>query len=171
VTLFKNKYRVETTRLKNWNYASAGWYFVTLYTQNREPFFGEVKEGEVMLSPIGEIVAEEWVKAETLRSNVGLDEWIVMPNHVHGIIVLTHTLTPPNKSGLKANSISSIVGQFKAACTKRIWATGLKAFAWQTRFYDEIIRSEKQLTHTRQYIANNPLKWELDKDNQANLWM
>jgi REP element-mobilizing transposase RayT len=171
MTLFKNKYRIESTRLKNWNYASAGWHFITICTKNRELFFGDVKTGDMVLSATGEIVSEEWLKAEEIRSNVDLDEWIVMPNHVHGIIVLTHTIASTSKGKLKANSASSIIGQFKSACTKRIWASGLNSFDWQPRFYDEIIRSKTQLTNIRQYIANNPLKWELDKDNPASLWM
>ncbi len=197
MTLFKNKYRIESTRLRNWDYASAAWYFVTLCTRNREMFFGDVKEGEMILSPAGEIVAEEWLKTKEVRTNIELDEWIVMPNHVHGIIVITHSVetsrrdvsenddpqesllvkkkTPhrgvSTKGRLKANSLGSIIGQLKSVCTKRIWATGFRHFDWQPRFYDEIIRDQPHLDYVRQYIKNNPTKWELDKDNPANLWM
>ncbi|MBI5052316.1 MAG: transposase [Chloroflexi bacterium] len=202
MTLFRNKYRIESTRLRNWDYAGAGWYFVTLCTRNRELFFGDVKEGEMILSPVGEIIAEEWLKTKEVRVNVELDEWIVMPNHVHGIIVITHPVetsrrdvsenvnhqeslsakkettheeTPQRgvstKGRLKANSLGSIIGQFKSVCTKRIWAAGFRHFDWQPRFHDEIIRDQPHLDYDRQYIKNNPAKWELDKDNPAYLRM
>ena len=185
MTLFKGKYRVESTRLRGWDYASAGWYFVTLCTRNRECVWGEVVNGAVRLSPMGEIVAEEWRKTEQIRANVALDEWVIMPNHVHGIIVIKnnpivetpHVETPhvetPRRgvSTLKPDSLGSIIGQIKSVCTKRIWAAGFTDFNWQARFYDHIIRSEQSLKAIREYIANNPLNWESDKDNVEGLRM
>ncbi len=186
MTLFKNKYRIESTRLKGWDYAAAGWYFVTLCTQGRECFFGDVKDAEMHLSAIGEIVAEEWQKTETIRPNVGLDEWIVMPNHVHGVVVIKQTTPSPEeapqpketphrgvstKARLKSGSVGAIIGQFKSVCTKRIWAAKFLAFDWQPRFFDHIIRDEPSLKDIRQYIVDNPAKWERDKNNPANLWM
>ena len=92
MTLFKGKYRVESARLRGWDYTSAGWYFVTLCTRNRECVLGEIVNGVVHLSPIGELVAREWLKTEQVRVNVALDEWVIMPNHVHGIIVIKDNL-------------------------------------------------------------------------------
>ena len=86
---FKGKYRIPSARLTGWDYASAGWYFVTLVTHVRLPYFGEIVRGEMRLSPIGEIVAEEWQKTAQIRPSVQLDEWVVMPNHIHGILVIT----------------------------------------------------------------------------------
>lgn len=88
MTLYKNKYRIESTRCKNWDYTSNGYYFVTICTRNRECFFGDVVANQMDLSAIGEIAAEEWHKTEQIRPNVELDEWIVMPNHIHGIIII-----------------------------------------------------------------------------------
>ncbi len=88
MTLFKNKYRVESTRLKGWDYTAAGLYFVTVCAKNRECFFGNVVNAEMCLSPIGEIVADEWQQTPRVRPYVELDEWIIMPNHVHGIIAI-----------------------------------------------------------------------------------
>lgn len=200
MTLFKNKYRVESTRLKGWDYAAVGCYFVTICTRGRECFFGEVKDGEMHLSEIGDIVAGEWQKTESVRPNVELDEWVVMPNHIHGIIVIKHTVetfrrnvsdlpkeTPRSeetpyipemphrgvstKARLKAGSVGAIIGQFKSVCTKRIWAARFLAFDWQPRFFDHIIRDEPSLNNIRQYIVDNPAKWEQDQNNPANLWM
>ena len=88
MTKFRGQYRVESARLPGWDYASAGWYFVTLCTRDHVCFLGDVVDGRIQLSSLGEIVAEEWQKTPQIRPNVELDEWIVMPNHVHGIIVI-----------------------------------------------------------------------------------
>ena len=88
MTLHKNKYRVETTRLSAWDYSAAGYYFVTVCTFDRSCLFGDIGNGEMTLSPQGLIVAEEWQNTSELRENVYLDEWIVMPNHFHGIVIL-----------------------------------------------------------------------------------
>jgi len=176
MTVFKGKYRIESTRLSGWDYTSAGWYFVTICTRNSVCSFGDIIDGNMYLSPIGEIVAEEWQKTPHIRPNVMLDEWVTMPNHLHGIIVIapvetarwavSTTRTPPR---LKAGSLGAIIGQIKSVCTKRIWAAGYTGFAWQTRFYDHIIRNETSLNRIRRYIVNNPAKWEEDKYNPANL--
>jgi putative transposase len=180
MTKFKNKYRVESTRLPGWDYSQPGWYFVTICTRDRLCFFGDVVDGAMRLSPIGEIVAEEWRKTPQIRPNVELDEWIVMPNHVHGIIVITVTAvvveTPrrgvsTTMGGLTAGSLGAIVGQIKSVCTKRIWAAGYTDFGWQSQFYDRIIRDELTLERVREYIRNNPLKWERDRNNPANVFM
>jgi putative transposase len=208
MALFNNKYRVESTRLKNWDYGSVGFYFVTICTRNREYFFGDVVDGEVVLSKIGELVAEEWLKTPAVRKNVELDEWIVMPNHVHGVVVIkgneaglnvsnpsTHNIRSftniksddgladmkagretrhrrvSTKVHLQSGSLGAIVNQFKSVCTRQIRAVKNKEFDWQPRFYDHIIRSERSLKEIQEYIFNNPAKWELDRNNPANLWM
>jgi putative transposase len=208
MTLFGNKYRIESIRLKNWDYGSAGFYFVTICARNRECFFGDVVDGKVVLSDAGKLVAEEWQKTPTIRQTVELNEWIVMPNHVHGIVVITGNEADLNVSDpsihntrsftnikpdsdpadmnagretrhrrvstvvqLHAGSLGAIVNQFKSVCTKRIRKESHDLFDWQPRFYEHIIRNDKSLKEIRTYIINNPAKWELDKDNLANLWM
>jgi putative transposase len=208
MTLFGNKYRIESIRLKNWDYGSAGFYFVTICARNRECFFGDVIDGKVVLSDAGKLVAEEWQKTPTIRQTVELDEWVVMPNHVHGIVVIkgneaglnvsdlsihntrSFTNIKPDsdpadmnagretrhrrvstKVQLQAGSLGAIVNQFKSVCTKHIRKSGHELFDWHPRFYDHIIRSDKVLKEIREYIFNNPAKWELDRNNPANLWM
>ena len=130
----------------------------------------------MQLSEAGRIVDEEWRRAEEVRPFVQLDEFVVMPNHVHGIVILgddvagetSHRLvstgTPGSVRGpLKPGTLSSIVGQFKSVCTKRIWATGRHDFAWQPRFYDHVIRNDESLAMIREYIRGNPAKWETDE--------
>lgn len=184
--LYRNKYRIESARCPNWDYTSNGAYFITICTKNRQCFFGDVVGGEMRLSEIGAIVADEWQKTLIVRPTVQLDAWIIMPNHIHGIIVIAQNLTPPvaptppvetfrrNVSTptssvpqpsprLQSNSIGAIVGQFKSICTKRIWAAGFTDFSWQTRFHDHIIRDEEAAQRIRTYIINNPKQWNADK--------
>jgi REP element-mobilizing transposase RayT len=169
---FKGRYRIESTRLLRWDYASAGRYFITICARGKECFFGNIVNGDVRLSSIGEIVAEEWLRTPTIRKSVELDEWIVMPNHLHGILVLTDTDKTPRRgvstgSELRSGSVGAIIGQFKSVCTKRIWALGQHGFAWQPRFHDRVIRDEAELLSTRRYIIENPLRWELNVYNPS----
>jgi REP element-mobilizing transposase RayT len=196
VTLFKNKYRVESARLPGWDYSSPGAYFVTICTKGMRCWFGDVVDGEMQLSPLGEIVAEEWVNTEQIRPNVTLDQWIVMPNHFHGIVIInempsvdmTRNAIPSvamtdggkrfvettrrvvsTRETLKPNSLGSIIGQFKSVSTKRIHEAGFPKFAWQPRFHDHIIRSERSLNKIRHYIVNNVLQWEFDRNHPCGL--
>src|SRR3989344_9681197 len=88
MTLFRQTYRIESARLAGWNYTYCGWYFVTICVKDRQCVFGEIVDGEMQLSSVGKIVEEEWLKTAKLRSYVMLDAWVLMPNHLHGIIVL-----------------------------------------------------------------------------------
>ncbi len=101
MSLFQNQYRIESARLQGWDYSRAGLYFITICAHDRAHFFGEISAGEMKLSPIGEIVAEEWQKTPQIRSNVELDAWVVMPNHLHGIVGITHQI--PNVETFRRN--------------------------------------------------------------------
>jgi putative transposase len=180
---FGNRYRVGSARLRGWDYRSTGWYFVTICTRDRRCWFGDVMDGQVRLSEVGTIVAEEWLNTEKIRPNVVLDRWVIMPNHLHSIVVITNDLvspsgppisTPvgsenPQPARLQSGSLGSIVGQFKSVCTKRIRAKGFDNFVGQSRFYDHIIRSQRALDNIRRYIDDNPSRWETDKENPINL--
>lgn len=164
---FQGKYRIKSTRLPGWDYGSPGYYFVTICTRDRIPFFGDVTAGKMRLSPIGEIAAEEWAKTGEIRPNVVIDEWVVMPNHMHGIIVIVDTPRRGPSTGnphWKPNTLGAIINQYKSKCTKRIRAAGYVDFGWQRRFYDHIIRDERALHGIRRYIADNPRKWGRDRN-------
>jgi REP element-mobilizing transposase RayT len=110
------------------------------------------------------------LKTALLRSNVELDEWVLMPNHFHSIMISKSQenldSNDDNQSILRSNSLGSIIGQFKSVTTKRIRKEGLIEFSWQPRFYEHIIRDEQALTNIRKYIQLNPLKWEIDEYNK-----
>ena len=136
-TLFKNKYRIKSTRLKHYDYSSDGYYYVTICTKNRECCLGDVIDGEMKLSVVGKIVSEEWIKTEQIREYVQLDEWVIMPNHFHGIVIInndnvmcnvetprrgvstTSNRNPCHKLEWKSHSLGSIICQFKSITTKR----------------------------------------------------
>jgi REP element-mobilizing transposase RayT len=174
--LYRSKFRIESSRLKDWDYSTPWWYYVTVCTKNFKSWFGDIKNGKMILNKLGKVVDEEWKKTKEIRKNVELDYYVVMPNHFHGIIIINDVETSrrdvskeqktghrPVSTELKSNSLGSIIGQFKSICTKRIHSMGNSAFNWQPRFYDHIIRNENDLSRIRTYIQNNPLKWELDE--------
>lgn len=174
MTFFRNKYRIESSRLKDWDYSKSAIYFVTICTQKMAKYFGYIEKGQINYSKEGEIVKQEWLKSAEIRPYVVLDEYITMPNHFHGIIALlkddintnsqketTQRVVSTSKT-LKADSLGSVIGQFKSKCTKRIREINIE-FRWQSRFHDRIIRNEKELDTIREYIFYNPLKWSRDE--------
>lgn len=188
--IIREKYWVPSLRHPSWDYRSPASYFITICTRKRVPWFGEIRHGIVGLTDAGCIVAEELQKTPNIRNYVELDSWIVMPNHVHAIIriftvcdvdasrrdasttiacIVFETSTDVGfiirMRRLSPQSIGSIINQYKSVCTKRIRAMGA-SFSWQPRFYDHIIRSERELGRIRDYIRNNPrhTKCHLDDD-------
>ncbi len=85
---YHNQYRIESTRLQSWDYSDGAWYFVTICTKDQKEFFGNIVKGNMKLYEMGEIVKDEWLKTGTVRDNVGLDYYCIMPNHIHGIIII-----------------------------------------------------------------------------------
>jgi REP element-mobilizing transposase RayT len=148
-------------RLRGHDYAQAGAFFVTLCVQGRICLFGHVADGVVELTDIGRIVAEEWERTPALRPNVELDEFIVMPDHVHGIVIITQRddgATPPDATNTlrsPAHTIGAIMRGFKGAVVRRVGRP-----IWQRNYYEHIIRSEAALDRIRQYIADNPARWK-----------
>lgn len=193
MALFRQKYRVESMRLQAWDYSAAGWYFVTICTRGSVCFFGDVVDGGMRLSMVGVAAQRFWLEIPDHFREARLDEFAVMPNHIHGIVIIDRRAQTqhvenvetrhvaslqhlhrdiPNKFGpLKPGSLQAIIHAYKAAVTRWCRKNGQKGFAWQPRFYDHIIRNEGSLNDIREYIINNPMKWELDKDNPANLYM
>jgi hypothetical protein len=110
-------YRSGTIRHDEWDYRTAAWYFVTICTADRRPFFGRVRNGIIGLSRAGCVAAREWQRTPAVRSYVRLDAWVVMPDHVHGLIGIT--TESPNEFRLHAHSLGAIIGQYKSVCTKK----------------------------------------------------
>lgn len=179
---FNNKYRIESTRLQNWDYAQRAVYFVTICTANREHFFGKIQNGTMIHSNIGAIVAQEWIKTPEIRPDMNLElgEFVVMPNHFHAVIfignnpfnsnidrdamhrVSTDNDIYKNEFGPQSKNLSSIIRGFKSAVT--VQAKKINPdFGWQARFHDHIIRNPKSYDAISQYIIDNPKKWGDDE--------
>ena len=165
-----------SVRLRGPDYTEPGAYFVTLCTRDRRCAFGEVTLDGVQLTPVGETVTEEWSRSADLRAEVELDVFVVMPNHIHGIVVISD-ISP--QSGLRAHgraplhrpapSLGALVAGFKAATTSHVnrLAGTPGAPVWQRNYYEHIIRSDKELERVRQYIAENPGRWAEDPENPS----
>ena len=159
-------------RLQGYDYSKEGVYFVTLCTRLQTALFGEIVDGEMRLSELGKIVEEEWQHIATVRLNVKLDQYVVMPNHLHGLVFIEdieHKEISPfqdreRSSTLQAGSLGAIVGQFKVAVTRRGKSRQLHLDQgiWQRNYYDRIVRDEQSLNQLRRYIFENPVRWHED---------
>ncbi|MFQ6677375.1 MAG: transposase [Fidelibacterota bacterium] len=170
---FQNKYKIESIRLKYWDYSNPGMYFVTICTKKFYHWFGNVIDGEMVLNNLGKIAEECWNEITDHFGNVELDEFVIMPNHVHGIITILDVETRRavsllehiNKFGpLKKGSLPIIVGSYKSAVTRLIRKHNTPNFAWQRRFYDHVNRNEDSLEKIQIYIRTNPEIWNKDRD-------
>lgn len=200
-----NLIRRKNIRLKEYDYSSNGAYFVTICTYKRQCLFGKIIDGKMVLSEYGKIVNEEWLKSQEIRKEIILDQYVIMPDHFHGIVMIDNGFgmdsvddvgvrrwqTPnkyktanaytrasqrfddfclrtsqrgaPTANQLRPNTIGSMICQFKSSVTKSIKQIhNYHTPIWQRGFHDRIIRTPHELTHTRQYIHNNPLKWDMD---------
>lgn len=175
------KHHRRSIRLPNYDYSRSGIYFVTICTHQKQCLFGEIHDGKMSLNQIGNIVAEEWLNSSKIRQEIELDEWIIMPNHLHGIVAITDnganhqgaSLAPLREDILrqrKPRSLSSFVGGFKSSVTKRIkpMCEQPHPVVWQRNYYETIVRDERQLNHIREYIVNNPQKWDEDPEKPEN---
>lgn len=168
-------------RLRGYEYSHAGAYFVTLCTWQRECLFGEIVDGDMVLNDMGSIAAAAWNDLSNHYIHVELDAFVVMPNHVHGIIVFCdeqaeETVSqqgrvgnPPLQDEMR-HSLPEIVRGFKTFSSRRINAIRQNhgCPVWQRNYYDRVIRNEDEMSRARTYIVNNPSKWVHDKDNPRN---
>jgi len=174
-----DKHRRRSIRLKGYDYSQAGAYFITLCTRDRACLFGEVVDGEMRWNDIGRMVKTIWDELPNHDDRIGLDAFVVMPNHVHGIIVITHPIAPrPNitDSGVirgamnRAPTVGEIVRAFKSRVTITIHRQrdAMGTPVWQRNYYEHIIRDEPSLNRIREYIVNNPTQWLMDRENPVS---
>jgi len=167
-------------RLKRYNYARVGAYFVTVCTQDYIPLFGDIVNGEMVLNGAGQMVIEEWERSAVIRDEIELDAFVVMPDHFHAIACVVDPCgrdrpvastferneriwcdQPVAPSGPSPRSLGALIAGFKCAVTIRI--TQMRgtpgAKIWQRNYYDHIIRDENDFNRIREYINNNPARW------------
>ena len=191
MTFDPEKHHRRSIRLRNYDYSQPGAYFVTICTYQKQSWFGEIKNRQIYLNQLGKIVADEWLKTCKIRPNFKLDEWVIMPNHFHGIVIINDYSGDDQSLGArdapldlgardapldlgardaplqqKPNSLSSCIAGFKSAVTKRInlLRQNTDTPIWQRNYYESILRDEKYLAVVREYIINNPKNWTNDRD-------
>ena len=181
---FNNKYRIASARLQGWDYRWTSAYFITICTDDKLHYFGEIENGKMQLSPIGAIADVLWQGIKNHSKNVRLGEFVVMPNHIHGILILENDDSDTvvetfhetslrtdiknefmSKISPKSGSVSTIIRSYKSAMTGHCNRLGLR-FKWQTRFHDHIIRDEKSFDSISDYIRHNPQNWGKDTFNK-----
>jgi len=162
--------RRRSLRLPAYDYSQGGAYFITICAHERRCLFGRVADSQMQVNAIGALIEEEWFRSPTIRRIV-LDAFVVMPNHVHGIVLIDSvgatSSSPGPASGPRRGSLSSFVGSFKAAVTRRIKTLSLlpDSRVWQRNYYEHIIRDDKSLDAIREYIDSNPANWANDRQN------
>jgi len=183
MSLYKNKYRVESARMSVWNYGLPASYFVTICTRDRVNHFGQIENETIILNKAGSIVQEEWLRTPIIREdmNVSLAEFVVMPNHFHGIIRIgknkynssgVHEIYNPlnpdehKKFGAQSKNLGSIIRGFKSAVSRNIKLLE-PDFGWQDRYHDQVITNDEHYLNLKYYILNNPRSWKDDKFYKA----
>ncbi len=182
----------QSTRMKGYDYTLPGAYFVTIISQSRICLFGDIKKGDILYSKVGQSIHESWCSIPGKFSNTELDEFVLMPNHLHGIIFIlesdgkgeafsevnnfqgvwsSENASPLRPRGTQSSSLSAVIQNFKSVSTRmvnrRYFKPGNKI--WQRNYYERIIRNDRELNAIRQYIHNNPLNWVRDLENPTDV--
>lgn len=160
----------QSIRLKNYDYSKSGHYYITMCTENRSCIFGNIFNGKMILNDVGKIINDVWLTIQKYFNNVELDKFVIMPNHIHGIVIIVGA----GSSRPTGPTLGQIIGYFKYKSTKyindflgsdnptpTINQNKIKKI-FQRNYYEHIIRNEIELNKIRQYIKNNPLFWNQD---------
>ena len=166
--MIKNR---KLNRLKDYNYSQNGYYFVTICTKGRMEWFGEITGEAMVLNQYGHIVKKQWSWLFEQYPYIQSDDFVVMPNHLHGILCIVGNARDSVGNGrdrslrYKIKSLSELIGAFKTTSSKLIHNAGLSKFQWQKSFYDHIIRNDADLNRIRQYMGDNVYQWPNDRNN------
>jgi putative transposase len=177
MTYKPDRHHRRSIRLKDYDYSQTGAYFVTVCTKDRGCLFGEIADGLMCLSPLGKIVQACWDDLPRHYPHVESDAFVIMPNHIHGIIVLgagsiaRAGFKPAPTVTDKRHSLAEIMRAFKTFSSRRINErhNSPGTPVWQRNYYEHVIRNEDDLAEIREYITDNPLKWEVDGENPRNV--
>jgi len=188
----------QSIRLKGYDYSQSGLYFITICCYQRECLFGNIINSQIILNNFGQLIKEEWLKSAEIRKEIEFDDFVIMPNHFHGIVIINQEINSDfmkndvdfqdnnvgangrsplqqiqssrPKISMKPKSISSLIAGFKSATTKKIniIRNTPQNPVWQRNYYDHIIRNDESLARIREYVQNNPLSWENDQLHPNN---
>jgi REP element-mobilizing transposase RayT len=158
--------RRKSVRLRGFDYSQPGHYFVTICTADRRPTLGQITNGAVQLSAAGVIVDDVWSALPNYYVNVALDEFVIMPNHLHAILLLKDVVPSAELPNPRKRGLSEILRGFKSMSARAVNMAGFgKAPFWQRGYYEHVVRNESELRRIRQYIEENPLAWSNDPEN------
>jgi len=176
-THYQGKYRIDSARLADYDYGSNGIYFVTIYTRDRHCYFGDIADDTdgfaLQPTPIGQRAIDCWLAIPDHFPFVRLDEFQVMPNHIHGLLCIDkpdYHDWQPNAFGPQRQNLASILRGYKIG-VKTYAVQHQIDFGWQPRYHDRVVRNADELDRIRRYIIQNPANWESDQDNLAGLYM
>ena len=163
-------------RLKGYDYSGPGAYFVTICTDQRICYFGNIVDGIMISFPIIDVVREIWLDIPKKFPYVDLDAFIIMPNHIHGIVIvrkeLMNQISSEEKSWISMKNSNQTLGKiiryFKAKSARIIHDSGFPRFDWQRNYFEHVVRSPRELNTIREYIINNPIRWTLDRENRLS---
>jgi putative transposase len=189
----QQKPRRKSIRLKGYDYSAPGYYFVTICTNDRQCLFGEIIDEGMKLNDAGRMVKSVFCEIPVFYKDIVIDEFVVMPNHIHGIVIINYIGVPPRRDACPERpgakdwqpqgvaptdsnlSLPDVIHRFKSLTThhyiKGVKQNNWKPFRdklWQRNYYEHVTRNEIDLSDTREYILNNPKKWNLDKYNPEN---
>lgn len=175
------KHHRRSIRLKGYDYSSSGLYYVTICTQNRELLFGEINQNEMLLNIAGKMIEKWWKELLNKFPTITLDDYVIMPNHMHGIINIVgaalrgRPFRPKGQPHRVAPTLGDILDWFKTMTTneyiKNVRMNNWQPFErslWQRNYYEHIIRNEEDLNQIKEYVKNNPLCWNEDEENPKN---
>ncbi|MEB0277961.1 MULTISPECIES: transposase [unclassified Mucilaginibacter] len=174
---YKNKHRVSSARLEGWDYGSHASYFVTICTKDRAPYFGKIETtlqgiSSLQKTHIANVAYDNWLKIPEYHPYVELDEFIIMPDHIHGILFINKPdkiTWELNKAGSQSKNLASVIRGYKSAVKQYAMLNDID-FTWQPRYYDRVIRDQKEYLNIQEYIYDNPDKWEWDGKSFENLY-
>lgn len=179
-------------RLPDYDYSTHGYYFVTICTQDRQEMFGEINDGKMVLNDMGKMIEDWWKKIPGRFDSIALDQHQIMPNHMHGIVIIDDSVTyasvgvdprvdpsmemnPIGRTHRSAPTLGNTIQWFKTMSTneyiRNVKTHGWQSFnkrLWQRNYYEHVIRNDQSLQEIREYIINNPANWEKDKENPEN---
>ena len=150
-------------RLRGYDYAFPGAYFVTICSAGKRPVFGSISGESIVLSPEGEIVRSEWIALPERFSRLVLDEFVIMPNHLHGVLAFVG----PAGGASPSPTLFEVIGAFKSISTIRVNRLLRRRGVplWQRGYYERVVRTGEDLRKIQRYILENPLMWSLDPEN------
>ena len=165
--------RRRSNRLAGFDYSQAGAYFITITVRGRLPLFGDVANGEARLNDAGDMVRRVWESMSERFPSITMDQFVVMPNHVHGIIIIRQLDGGEIGATTRvARTVGDVVGAYKSSTTvEYTWSVRtlnwppFEKRLWRRNYYEHIVRNEESLNRIRQYIIDNPARWDLDREN------